>query len=90
MLIADKVVVVTGGASGIGRALCRKFAQEGAKAISVVDMDEEGAKAVADEISALHSGFCVGIIFYHYFKVLIQFHQLCCCFLFFSILCTFT
>jgi NAD(P)-dependent dehydrogenase (short-subunit alcohol dehydrogenase family) len=42
---------VTGGASGIGRALCRRFAQEGAKAITVVDINEEEAKAVAHEIN---------------------------------------
>jgi len=53
MKVADKVIVVTGGASGIGRALCRRFAREGAKAVSVVDINEVGAKAVADEISGL-------------------------------------
>ena len=51
MEVNDKIIVVTGGASGIGRALCRRFAQEGAKAITVVDINEEEAKAVADEIN---------------------------------------
>ncbi len=51
MEVTDKIIVVTGGASGIGRALCRRFAQEGAKAVTVVDINEEGAKAVADEIN---------------------------------------
>lgn len=51
MEVADKIIVVTGGASGIGRALCLRFAQEGAKTVAVVDVDEEGAKAVADEIN---------------------------------------
>jgi len=51
MEVTDKIIVVTGGAIGIGRALCRRFAQEGAKAITVVDINEEGAKAVADEIN---------------------------------------
>jgi NAD(P)-dependent dehydrogenase (short-subunit alcohol dehydrogenase family) len=53
MKVADKVVVVTGGASGIGRALCQRFAQEGAKGVTVADIDEAGAKAVADEINGL-------------------------------------
>ena len=50
MKLRDKVVVVTGGASGIGRALCRRFAAEGARAVVVSDIDEAGAKAVASEI----------------------------------------
>ncbi len=53
MQVADKVIVVTGGASGIGKALCYRFAQEGAKAITVVDIDEEGARAVADAINGV-------------------------------------
>jgi NAD(P)-dependent dehydrogenase (short-subunit alcohol dehydrogenase family) len=48
--VADKHVLVTGGAHGIGRALCRRFAQEGATAVTVVDLDLEGATAVAAEI----------------------------------------
>jgi NAD(P)-dependent dehydrogenase (short-subunit alcohol dehydrogenase family) len=50
MELRDKVVVVTGGASGIGAALCRRFAQEGARAVVVADLDADGATAVADEI----------------------------------------
>ena len=38
-----KVVVVTGAASGIGAAICRKFADEGAK-IGLMDADEKGVK----------------------------------------------
>ena len=53
MQVTDKVIVVTGGASGIGKALCYRFAREGAKAITVVDIDEEGARAVADAINGL-------------------------------------
>ena len=53
MEIAGKVIVVTGGASGIGRALCRRFAKEDAKGVVVVDIDEDGAKTVADEIGGL-------------------------------------
>ena len=50
MNISGKVIVVTGGASGIGEALCRRFAQEGAGGVVVADLNESGAKAVADEL----------------------------------------
>lgn len=50
MVIADKVVVVTGGANGIGRALCERFQHEGARAIIVVDLEEDNAKVVADSV----------------------------------------
>ena len=50
MELKDKHVVVTGGGNGIGRALCRRFAAEGARAIVVADLDGEGATAVADEV----------------------------------------
>jgi NAD(P)-dependent dehydrogenase (short-subunit alcohol dehydrogenase family) len=53
MNIVDKVVVVTGGASGIGRALCRRFAADGARAIVVADVDVVGAERVAAEVSGL-------------------------------------
>jgi NAD(P)-dependent dehydrogenase (short-subunit alcohol dehydrogenase family) len=53
MNIAGKVVIVTGGAGGIGRALCRRFAADGAKAIVVADIDRVGAERVASEIGGL-------------------------------------
>ncbi len=52
MQVKDRVAVVTGGASGIGRALCLTFAREGATGIVVADLDEEGAAAVAKEVEA--------------------------------------
>ena len=39
MELENKVVVVTGGASGIGRSLCERFALEGASAVVVADID---------------------------------------------------
>ena len=53
MKIKNKVVVVTGGASGIGRALCIRFAAEGAKGIVVSDYDGAGALKVSAEIGSL-------------------------------------
>ena len=47
MELAGKVVVVTGGASGIGRALAQRFAAEGARGVVVSDRDVEGAEVVA-------------------------------------------
>src|ERR1700735_5538047 len=44
-----KLAVVTGGASGIGRAVAQRFAGSGA-CVRVLDIDEDAAKAVASEI----------------------------------------
>lgn len=49
--IEDSVALVTGGASGMGRAMAREFAERGAD-VAVVDVEEDGAEDVADEISA--------------------------------------
>ena len=50
MQLKDQVAVVTGGASGIGEALCERFAQEGARHVVVVDRDEARAMEVAARI----------------------------------------
>ncbi len=48
MRLAGKVCIVTGGGSGIGRATCLLFAQEGGKVV-VADKSDEAAEAVARE-----------------------------------------
>lgn len=48
--LTGRVIVVTGGARGIGRALARRFAAERPKAIVVADINGEGARIVADEV----------------------------------------
>ena len=53
MELRDAIVLVTGGGSGIGRALCKRFAHEGARAVIVADLNEKAAKAVADSIGGL-------------------------------------
>ncbi len=47
MELKDKIIVVTGAASGIGRAMCLRYAEEGAKHIACVDRDLAGAEETA-------------------------------------------
>lgn len=55
MELADQVVVVTGGGSGIGEAMCRRFATEGAR-VAVVDLDTTAAQRVGEESGGLWFG----------------------------------
>lgn len=57
MQIKGKTVVVTGGANGIGRALCLRFAKEGARFIAVSDVDEANGRVVAGEMEKGRAGF---------------------------------
>jgi NAD(P)-dependent dehydrogenase (short-subunit alcohol dehydrogenase family) len=59
MQVAGQVVVVTGGANGIGRALCERFHAEGARKVVVADLDQAQADAVAAELGG--DGFAVDV-----------------------------
>jgi NAD(P)-dependent dehydrogenase (short-subunit alcohol dehydrogenase family) len=50
--LRDRVVIVTGGASGIGRATARRLAGEGAR-VAIVDVDAEAARVAAGELGAV-------------------------------------
>lgn len=53
MEIKDKVVVVTGGGSGIGKALVSRFLDDGAQAVIASDIDEQGARRTAEETGCI-------------------------------------
>jgi NAD(P)-dependent dehydrogenase (short-subunit alcohol dehydrogenase family) len=55
MSLSDKVAVVTGGAGGIGEALCRRLAREGAK-VAVADVNGDRAGVLAKEIGGIGVG----------------------------------
>jgi NAD(P)-dependent dehydrogenase (short-subunit alcohol dehydrogenase family) len=53
MQVRDKVVIVTGAASGIGKALAERFHKEGTKALIVADLNGAGAEAVARTVGGI-------------------------------------
>ncbi|HET8617941.1 MAG TPA: SDR family oxidoreductase [Acidimicrobiales bacterium] len=61
MELRDRICVVTGGAGGIGAALCRAFLDEGARHVVVVDRRPEGARAVAEALGERASSRVVDV-----------------------------
>ena len=52
MEVKDKIIIITGAASGIGRAMARRFTAEGAKQLIIADLNADGLQEVAEEIGA--------------------------------------
>ena len=61
MKLTDKVIVVTGGAHGIGAAMLRRFAGEKPRALVVADRDLPGAEALAKELGGLGAAAAVAV-----------------------------
>lgn len=57
--MSARVAIVTGGARGIGAAICRRLARDG-RAVAVLDLDEASTKDVVEEISAA-GGTALGV-----------------------------
>lgn len=53
MNVRDRIVIVTGGASGIGKAMAERFHKEGAKGLVVADLNGAGAEAVAKSVGGV-------------------------------------
>jgi len=60
MRFKDKIVLVTGGAQGLGEAIAERFAKEGATVI-ITDINEEGVKATAGRIARDHGVRTLGL-----------------------------
>lgn len=61
MELGDKVVLVTGGANGIGRAMCRRFVAEGVRGLAIVDRDAKASQELAVELGATTVGLAADV-----------------------------
>ena len=53
MELKDKIIVVTGAASGIGKAMAARFAAEGTKQVICADLNLKGAEKTAREVKGI-------------------------------------
>ena len=60
MKLKDKVCLVTGSASGIGRAIARRYVSEGAKVV-IADLQPEAAEKTAADLTAAGPGEAIGL-----------------------------
>jgi 3-oxoacyl-[acyl-carrier protein] reductase len=60
MLLKDKTAIVTGGARGIGKAICHLYCEEGAD-IMIGDIDIDGAKKTSEELENLFNRKCIPV-----------------------------
>jgi 3-hydroxybutyrate dehydrogenase len=60
MKLNDKVCIVTGSASGIGKGIAQRFAAEGAK-VGIADLNRDAAHQTAAEINAAHPGAAIAV-----------------------------
>ena len=61
MLLKDKVVLVTGGANGIGEALVRRFVAEGARGVAIVDRDAKRSLELSQELGSTTIGLAADV-----------------------------
>lgn len=61
MDLKDKIIVVTGAASGIGRAMALRFAAEGARRVVCADLNGDGADDTAHQINGVAATVNVGV-----------------------------
>ncbi len=59
-VLAEKIAIVTGGAQGLGEAICHRLAQEGAHVV-VADLNQEGAQRVAGSLVAQTNGRALAV-----------------------------
>ena len=56
-VLEGKIALVTGAASGIGRATAEAFAKEGVSHIALIDLDEQGIQSTSEMVESLKTGF---------------------------------